>query len=287
VTVQIIEAIGKHALLAGAARLAILQTLFVTGLSAALPTQPLLDEGYRQMYSLDFPAAHAAFAEYELVNPADAMGPVSDAVAYLFTEFDRLNILRSDYWLNDKSFFVINKSVGDPMLKRYFEESLARGRQLATAALKGTPDDASALLANTMVLGLHADYLALVDKKNLAALSEMKQSRRMADKLLAVHPQVYDAYIAPGIENYLLSLKPAPVRWILRLAGAETDREAGLRKMRMTAEKGHYFLPYARLLLAIADLRNNNPVDAKEKLTWLAAEYPGNHIFREELAKHK
>jgi hypothetical protein len=37
--------------------------------------------------------------------------------------------------------------------------------------------------------------------------------------------------------------------------------------------------------LAIADLRDNNQVDAKEKLAWLAAEYPGNHIFREELAK--
>jgi hypothetical protein len=57
--------------------------------------------------------------------------------------------------------------------------------------------------------------------------------------------------------------------------------------MRMTAENGHYFLPYARLLLAIADLRDNNLADANEKLTWLAAQYPGNHIFREELAKLK
>jgi len=277
----------RHGHLAGPGRQAILQVLFLSGLSAALPVQPLLDEGYRQMYGLDFPAAHGAFAEYERVNPSDAMGPVSDAVADLFTEFDRLNILRSDYWLNDKSFFVINKSAGDPSLKKHFEESLARGRQLSIIALKGSPDDESALLANTMVLGLHADYLALIDKKNLAALSEMKQSRNLADKLLAVHPEVYDAYIAPGIENYLLSLKPAPVRWILRLAGAETDREAGLRKMRMTAENGHYFLPYARLLLAIADLRDNNLADANEKLTWLAAQYPGNHIFREELAKLK
>jgi len=275
----------NHSPIAGAGRLAILHALFLAGLSGALPMQPLLDEGYRQMYSLNFPAAHGAFAEYERVNPADPMGPVSDAVADLFTEFDRLNILRSDYWLSDKSFFAINKSVGDPLLKKHFEEALARGRQLSIVALKGSPDDTSALLANTMVLGLHADYLALIDKKNLAALSEMKQSRNLADKLLAVHPEVYDAYIAPGIENYLLSLKPAPIRWILRLAGAETDREAGLRKMRMTAENGHYFLPYARLLLAIADLRDNNLADAREKLTWLAAEYPGNHLFQEELAK--
>lgn len=278
----------RHAPLAGPLRLVILQALFITGgLAAALPTEPLLDEGYRQMYNLDFPAAHAAFAEYERVNPTDPMGPVSDAVAYLFAEFDRLNILRSDYWLNDKSFFATNKPAGNPVLKRHFEEALARGRQLSMVALKRAPDDASAMLANSMVPGLDADYLALVEKKNLAALSEMKQSRYLANKLLAVHPQVYDAYIAPGIENYLLSLKPAPIRWFLHLAGAETDRAAGLQKLRMTAEHGHYFLPYARLLLAIADLRDNNPAGAKQELTWLAAEYPGNHIFREELAKLK
>jgi len=273
-----------HACQTAAGRLVIFAAAFLTsGLAAGLPVQPLLDDGYRQMYNLDFPAAHGAFAEYEQANPGDAMAPVSDAVAYLFTEFDRLNILRSEYWLNDKSFFVIGKPVGDPVLKKRFEDALARGRQSAAATLKSSPDEASALLANTMVLGLHADYLALIDKKNLQALSEMKQSRNLADKLLALHPDVYDAYIAPGIENYLLSLKPPPIRWILRLAGAETDREAGLRKMRMTAEKGHYFLPYARLLLAIADLRDNNLVDAKEKLTWLAAEYPENRIFRDEL----
>jgi hypothetical protein len=168
---KIIVVMRKPATFAGAGRLAILQTLLVTGLSAALPAQPLLDEGYRQMYSLDFPAAHAAFAEYERVNPADAMGPVSDAVAYLFTEFDRLNILRSDYWLNDKSDFTINKPAGDPLLKKSFEDALARARQLSIVTLKGSPDDASALLADTMALGLHADYLALIDKKNLGALS--------------------------------------------------------------------------------------------------------------------
>jgi hypothetical protein len=125
----------------------------------------------------------------------------------------------------------------------------------------------------------------MIEKKNLPALSEVKESTALAQKLLAVHPDVYDAYIAQGIENYLLSQKNAAVRWFLRLGGAQTDKQVGIEKTSVTAEKGHYFMPYARLLLAIQELRDNNRVDAKQKLTWLASEYPGNHLYREELER--
>jgi hypothetical protein len=213
------------------------------------------------------------------------MGPVSDAAAYLFTEFDRLNILRSDYLTKDESFFVVNKPVGDPNLKKKFETALGLGQQLAAARLKETPDDPEAMLASTMGLGLHANYLGMIEKKNMSALSEVKESTTQAQKLLAVHPEVYDAYIAQGIENYLLSQKNAAVRWFLRLGGAQTDKQLGIEKTSMTAEKGHYFMPYARLLLAIQELRDNNREGAKQKLTWLASEYPGNHLYREELER--
>jgi hypothetical protein len=254
--------------------------------TSSLPAQAILDKGYRQMYNLDFNAAHASFADYERANPTSAMGPVSDAAAYLFTELDRLNILRSDFLTKDESFFAANKPApGDPTIKRKFEDVLGRGQRLADATLKQSPNDADALLASTMGLGLHANYLAMIEKKNLPALSEVKESTALAQKLLAVHPDVYDAYIAQGIENYLLSQKNAAIRWFLRLGGAQTDKQVGIEKTSVTAEKGHYFMPYARLLLAIQELRDNNRVDAKQKLTWLATEYPGNHLYREELER--
>jgi hypothetical protein len=253
---------------------------------SGLPSEAQLDKGYRQMYNLDFRGAHASFADFERAHPANALGPVSDAAAYLFTEFDRMNILRSDYLTKDESFFVINKPPpADPEIKKKFEDVLGKGRQLADATLRQSPADAEALLASTMSLGLHANYLAMVEKKNLPALSEVKESTALAQKLLTVHPDVYDAYIAQGIENYLLSQKNAAVRWFLRLGGAQTDKQVGIEKTGITADKGHYFMPYARLLLAIADLRDNNREGAKQKLSWLAGEYPGNHLYREELER--
>ena len=56
--------------------------------SVASPT--LLDEGYRHMYNLRFGDAHRVFQQWEAAHPDDPMGPVSDAAAYLFSEFDRL-----------------------------------------------------------------------------------------------------------------------------------------------------------------------------------------------------
>jgi hypothetical protein len=247
--------------------------------------ETLLDQGYRQMYNLNFTAAHQAFGQFEKTNPTDAMGPVSDAAAYLFTEFDRLGILRSNYLTRDESYFVINKPQGDPAIRQKFDAALDLGDQVAAAKLKQSPQDADAMLASTMSLGLHANYDAMIDRRHLAALSEVKESREQAQKLLSIHPDVYDAYIAQGIENYLLSQKNVALRWFLRLGGAQTSREVGLQNCEITADKGHYFKPYARLLLAIADLRDNNREGAKQKLQWLSSEYPGNHLYREELER--
>ena len=254
-------------------------------LEPTLPESTLLDKGYRQMYNLQFNEAHQTFAAYSRQNAADPMGAVSDAAAYLFSEFDRLHILKSEFWIEDQSLFDFHKLPADPAVKKRFDAALAKTQFLADSELKKSPDSANAQLANSLRLGLEADYTALIEKRAMAALAEVKQSRALAEKLLANHPDYYDAWIAIGLENYLLSMKPAPVRWLLHMGGAQTDKGTGLDRLRLTAEKGHYLLPYARLLLAIADLRNHEPSRAKEKLQWLAKEFPGNRLYRDELAK--
>ncbi len=81
---------------------------------------------------------------------------------------------------------------------------------LSESRLLQSPKDEDALFANVLRLRLHADYLALIEKQNLAALREIRQATDEAEALLRLYPNCYDAYIAGGIENYLLSQKPAP-----------------------------------------------------------------------------
>jgi len=136
-----------------------------------------------------------------------------------------------------------------------------------------------------MANGLRSDYAALIEKRNLASLSYMKVSRSTAQDLLVLDPNCYDAYLAIGVENYLLGSTPAPVRWVLRITGSETDKEEGVKRLRLTADKGYYLAPFARLLLAVAALRNKDPQSARTLLAGLANEFPRNELYSKELAR--
>jgi hypothetical protein len=245
----------------------------------------MLDRGFQQMYDLDFAAAHATFRSYQQTHPADPMGYASNAAAYLFSELDRLHVLQSDLFLDDKTFDGRKKLTPDPALKREFEKELAKSDELVNAILAQKPDDENALFSQIMANGLRSDYAALIEKRNLASLSYMKTARVTAQKLLAIDPACYDAYLAIGVENYLLGTNPAPVRWFLHLTGAETDKQEGLQRLRLTAEKGRYLAPFARLLLAVAALRDKDRPTARILLAGLAKQFPGNQLYVTELAR--
>jgi hypothetical protein len=261
--------------------------LLLSATASADTTAPatLLDNGYRNMYNLEFAQAHQVFQQWEMLHPEDPLGPVSDAAAYLFSEFDRLHVLELELFVDDSQYKHRAKVSADPQAKQAFEADLARAQQITERILARDPGNADALFASAMMEGLRGDYIALIEKRDLTALGYMKTGRAIAEKLLAAHPSYYDAYLAVGVENYLLSLKPAPLRWILRATGAQTDRTAGLEKLRITAEKGHYLLPYARLLLAVAAARDGDRARARDLLGGLAQQFPHNHLYVSELAK--
>lgn len=251
---------------------------FAPGMQAAT----LLDQGFGEMYNLQFSQAHDSFQQWTRQHPDDPMGPASDAAAYLFSEYDRLHILQSEFFTHDKHFITDHKLRPDPTLKQKFEAALASAYTLASRS----PQDKNSQFATILATGLHSNYVALIEKRYGAALSEMKAARAQAEKLLATDPQFYDAWLPVGIENYVLGIKAAPVRWFLRLSGAETDRDTGLEKLRLTAEKGHYLAPFARMLLGVAALRDHNDTrTASAMLADLAVQYPQNPLYRQELAR--
>ena len=209
------------------------------------------------------------------------MGPASDAAAYLFSEFDRLHILQSEFFTHDRHFITDHKLTPDPALKQQFEAALASARTLSGRA----PSEANSQFAAILASGLQSDYLALIEKRYMPSFQEMKTGRAMAEKLLASNPQFYDAWLAVGVENYMLSIKPAAMRFLLRLSGGETDRATGIAKLRLTAERGHLLAPFARLLLGVAALRDRDTHTARQILARLSREYPHNPLYREELAR--
>jgi hypothetical protein len=250
---------------------------------ALAPTE--IELGFQSMYNLEFDQAHQNFSTWERLHPDDPLGPVSQAAGYLFAEFARLDILESQLFTNDKAFESRTKLSPDPNVRAQFYAALDRGNQLADAALKQHPEDSNALFAKVLALGLRSDYVALIDKQDFAALRYMKQGRILAQQLLKQKPDDYDALLAVGVENYMTGIKPAPVRWMLSLGGIDPNKEQGIRELQQTAAHGNLLKPFAKLLLAVAALRDKNNAQGCGLLHELAVAYPRNPLYRNNVSE--
>lgn len=263
--------------------------IVVVALAASAAAQdapvPSLDRGYGLMYNLDFARAQREFEEWQRVHEGDPLGPASEAAGLLFSELHRLHVLESKFFTNDDEFRKRQKLEPDAQLKTRFEMKLMAAQVRARSVLTRDPKDQNALFAMALVSGLRADYMALIEDRNLASLDYTKEGARWGRELLAVAPDFYDAYLATGIGKYLVGIQPAPVRWFLRLGGHSGDKNAGVRELTLCAERGRYLAPFARLLLAIAYLRDKEPARARVLLASLRNDFPANPLFARELAR--
>lgn len=247
-------------------------------------TGSALDEGYRDMYNLRFPEAHSKFQQWMSDHPQDPMGPVSDAAASLFSEFERLKVIDVQLFADQSRFDSRGRLTPNEDVRKSFEDHLNKASNLADAALKQNPKDARALYVKTLISGMRSDYALMIEKKDISALSYSKEASAYSKQALAANPHMYDAYLASGVENYMLSLKFAPIRWILNMTGASTSREEGIRLLKLTASGGHYLAPFARMMLAVAALRENRPQEARTILIDLKREFPMNAMYDRQLA---
>lgn len=183
-----------------------------------------LDEGFHALYDLDFAGGEKRFLAWQSQHPRNPLAPASRASGALFQEFDRLGVLKEQVFVDDQQFAQRRRLAPSPELKARFEEDLTRADLLADEMLAHNPRSTDALLAKTFVDGLRADYAALIEKQNVASLAYTKEGRRWAEQLLQTDATCYDAYLALGAENYLVSIKPAVVRWIARLEGPQATR---------------------------------------------------------------
>jgi hypothetical protein len=250
--------------------------------AADLKSEPVYS-AWLQMYDLRFDQAHEILKRWREMHPEDPLGPASNAAAYLFSELARLGVLESELFVDDEQFKNRRTFEPDPAVKASFTLCISDADRLADSDLQRSSDDARALFVKTLTHGLRADYAALINGEGLRALSYTKAGRVYAERLMHADPQAFDAYLGPGVENYLLSLKPIALRILLRLTGSEVDREKGLQNLHSTAEHGYYLEPFAKLLLAVAALRDNQKDKAREILSELHNRFPNNPLYSVEL----
>jgi len=203
----------------------------------------------------------------------------------LFSEFNRLGVLESQFYQDDKAFDARRQFTPDPALRDRFSAALDQAEKWAQARLARDAKNRDALFAMTMAAGLRADYAALIEKRNLMSLRFTKQATGWAQQLLAVDPNCYDAHLATGVSQYIVGSMAAPVRWLVRLGGVSGDKQAGIRELQVTADRGQYLAPFARILLAIAYVRERDKPRARELLVALQNDFPQNPLFGREISR--
>jgi len=141
------------------------------------------------------------------------------------------------------------------------------------------------LFAMSIVEGVTTDYMAFVEKHQFASLSPAKRSNSYAQQLLKLNPPCVDAYITAGISEYMVGSLPFFIRWFVRFDNVEGSKAQGIRNLERVVQEGHYFRPFAKILLGIIDLREKRPRETEKLLLELARSYPYNPLFRNELAR--
>ncbi len=253
--------------------------------SIALADVVSLEHGFDLLYDLKFDAAQREFTSFQQLHPNDPLGPVSEASGVLFAQLNQLGILESSFFVDDASFRHLGKQQPDPLAYRRFDSALKRARSLAEKRLETDPKDHDALFAVTLDSGLRADYAALIADRKVEALHYTKAATTSAQQLLSSCANCYDAYVATGISGYLIGSLAAPMRWVLRIGGFSGDKQNGIAQLQLAAEHGRYLGPFARILLAIAYLREKDPERSRQLLAQLHEKYPQNTIFTKELGR--
>jgi hypothetical protein len=246
---------------------------------------PEIDAAFHLLYELKFVEARKGLGNWQAAHPDDPLGPAAEAASHLFEEFYAQGVLTSEFFLDDKLFLGGIKGKPDPARRDAFVSAIRRAQNLAKSRLKTNPKDANALFAMTISNGMQADYSAIIEKHQLDGLRSTRTAEDYAQRLLAVEPAAADAYLALGAANYIIGSLPAHTRFFLWFGGIHGDKPKGMKQLGEAAERGRFLRPFAKLMLALAELREKQPGPAREQFQQLAAEFPQNDLFRRELAK--
>jgi hypothetical protein len=255
------------------------------GSTPAFYPVPELMTGFNLLYQQRFTEARETFNDWQSRNPEEPFGQIALSASYLFEELYRQGVLTSDFFLSERKFLHGIDGKPDPVRMSSFREALTRARALARQRQKTNPKDPEALFALTLAAGMESDAYAILEKKQLDGLKRMKEANEHAKQLLAQRPDAADAYVAPGIANYIIgSLNPG-YRFALWFGGIHGDKKLGMAEVAKTVENGRYLRPFAKIMLALAARREKQNVLAQKLLRELSEEFPSNDTFAAEYAK--
>lgn len=251
-------------------------------LAAATPQTPA-DVAFQRLYNADFAGAHRVLDDALRQDSSNPLFHSVRAAAYHFSEMDRLRILETDFFMDDDNISSKKKLSPDPNIRIRLFSSIERARSLAQARLATHPDDRDALFAMCMAASVVTDYTGLIERRQWRSVTLASEVNTYAQKLIALRPPVVDAYLHVGAVEYIVGSLPFFVRWFVRIDQIKGQKQLGLEQVKEVATRGRFYAPYAKILLAVACLREKKTREARNWLAEFLRDYPDNPIVRREL----
>ncbi|MBK8576499.1 MAG: tetratricopeptide repeat protein [Elusimicrobia bacterium] len=161
------------------------------------------------------------------------------------------------------------------------KEFLATARQTIamtnTLIQQGDPSGVGRLCQGG-ALGLVARWDA-IQGRWMSAYRNGKQAFDLQSKAIEINPELYDAYLGPGIFHYYVAVLPAAIKFFARMVfgGSKTQ---GLEEIRLSMTRGRFSRTAARLFLV--NIYTNNEKDPTTALTLLREgrkDYPDSPFF--------
>lgn len=241
-----------------------------------------MPEGFEALYSLDYARALQIFEREAEQRPEDP-----EAWNHLAQALLQRALFAADAL--DSSAF----GAGSPFLKRppvpmsgpdqaRFSEAIRRSLSLCDARLRQNPRDRTCLYASGVAHAHQAQMALWVKKSWREALREGTRSRQAHEKLARLDPDLADAFLIPGLHEYIAGSLPWYVKAFAFLAGYRGDRQEGIQHMEYAVAQGRKTAVEARVMLAVVLRREKEYRRAAELMSELAAAFPANHLYRRE-----
>lgn len=123
------------------------------------------------------------------------------------------------------------------------------------------------------------------NESSVDAFWASKSSVNYFEKVLQLNPKFYDAYLGLGLFDYAMSFVPEFLQWAVNLSGLSSDKERGLRYIKIAYKKGSSETTESAFHLAkiytdyLADFDS-----AYSFITSLIPKYPRNTLFHYQYA---
>jgi tetratricopeptide (TPR) repeat protein len=244
-----------------------------------------LDRAFNRIYNFDFAGAYATLDAEQRIHPDNPLVYSVRAAAHLFSEFSRLKILELDFFAADDKVTDRNRVKPDLAVRAELFKMTDEARKRAQAQLAVNPQNRDALFALLMATSVESNYTGMVEKGYFRTYRLSKEAQQYARKLVAMNPPVCDAYMTLGSVEYIVSNLNFFFRLFVRFDQIQGSKQKAIEELSKVVACGRFYPSFARILLSVVYLRENQPAKALELLQQMERAYPENPLFKNEVRR--